>query len=897
MKEVNKIIGKKGKYKNLTQKDIDRIVDQTNDHIFQRDPDNLFVEDRPMFKKKTLPKIDDKLLKNYNKEIKEGVASIMSDTSPEGLAKSIEIDNLMLKYPGMDRKLADLITSSPPTMKADMIAKVEQTFELDKQGKSGNEIIDIFKKETDRTKQADGGITQLRNGYSDGNIVYDGEGPIQFDLPFGEPMFTMTMNGKLYGIYKNKNGSHLSVPLGKDGKVNYAKGGRAGYYGGGQAMVGEDLSQIGHGADALMARNMQLAPNSMATTSTGLNYLLGEDNDTVRVPYNEGNMVLPKAKPAQNPLVELSRIYKTYEEAMPGVSKDTQQFLRNDFIQKLQDAKISQEEFMTYRMQNNFADGGRIGYANGSPNPFMPMQNRQQMLNALNQQNFRPRPFDPRPFRKAPPTEYSKMMDKQSVYTPFNSGRIKNEFDEKTQIAFDEGAKIAQNQPFDLLADEFAEQGYSSNMRHGLGSSAFKDAAIDYITSNTPLKSNSRLANDLGIFASNAGSLFTEVPDMFSQAKAVAESKGPYGSIDDYLDEPDTRFLTQPIEDIKANYVGSQIPFSLRNNLEGKKYFIDNYYKYGSNTMNQLKLDQERAMQNKIKKKNNFKNQPSMENAIITAMAQQNKDRGTGGYQSSFGQDTGFMEGSGTAAEMGSFADGGIAGLRKGYAGGKGVDLARRSFLKILGGSVAAATAFKTGLVKMLGKESGAVSKKAVDEFFASGTSGAPTWFEPLVNKALKEGLDITEKAAVKDGQIVKSLDTPTGKVDVTYDTRTGAVDIDYMGGDTAMGEGLQMRYAPGEIIEEGANMGKKSDDVFEAVETVPEGNMYSPDDYQVEFGENMTSNIDDLYSDTSELKKLGGEKLLVKDISNTLKKKKVLKEMDNNPDQFASDNLPDYDY
>ena len=58
-----------------------------------------------------------------------------------------------------------------------------------------------------------------------------------------------------------------------------------------------------------------------------------------------------------------------------------------------------------------------------------------------------------------------------------------------------------------------------------------------------------------------------------------------------------------------------------------------------------------------------------------------------------------------------------------------------------------------------------------------------------------------------------------------------------------------------------------------------------------------MTSNIDDLYSDTSELKKLGGEKLLVKDISNTLKKKKVLKEMDNNPDQFANDNLPDYDY
>ena len=67
-----------------------------------------------------------------------------------------------------------------------------------------------------------------------------------------------------------------------------AKGGRAGYYGGGPAMVGEDLSEIGHGSDSLMARNMQLSPNGQATTSTGLNYLLGQDNDTVRVPYAAG---------------------------------------------------------------------------------------------------------------------------------------------------------------------------------------------------------------------------------------------------------------------------------------------------------------------------------------------------------------------------------------------------------------------------------------------------------------------------------------------------------------------------------------------------------------------------------------------------------------------------------
>ena len=69
-----------------------------------------------------------------------------------------------------------------------------------------------------------------------------------------------------------------------------ASGGRAGYYGGGQAMVGEDLSEIGHGSDALMARNMQIAPGGQATTSTGLNYLLGQDNDTVRIPYAGGGM-------------------------------------------------------------------------------------------------------------------------------------------------------------------------------------------------------------------------------------------------------------------------------------------------------------------------------------------------------------------------------------------------------------------------------------------------------------------------------------------------------------------------------------------------------------------------------------------------------------------------------
>jgi len=58
-----------------------------------------------------------------------------------------------------------------------------------------------------------------------------------------------------------------------------------------------------------------------------------------------------------------------------------------------------------------------------------------------------------------------------------------------------------------------------------------------------------------------------------------------------------------------------------------------------------------------------------------TSMAEQNRQRGRGGYQSDFAQDKGFMGGSGTAAEMGSFAGGGIASLE---------DMDREGFL--LGG-------------------------------------------------------------------------------------------------------------------------------------------------------------------------------------------------------------------
>jgi len=102
---------------------------------------------------------------SVNDEIKKGVDEIMSDTSPAALQKSIEVDNLMLEYPGMSRELAKQIANDPdPKRKADVLSMVQQTIKMGDEGMSGDEIIDMFKKGTDRTKQAKGGRIKMAKG-------------------------------------------------------------------------------------------------------------------------------------------------------------------------------------------------------------------------------------------------------------------------------------------------------------------------------------------------------------------------------------------------------------------------------------------------------------------------------------------------------------------------------------------------------------------------------------------------------------------------------------------------------------------------------------------------------------------------------------------------------------
>jgi hypothetical protein len=59
--------------------------------------------------------------------------------------------------------------------------------------------------------------------------------------------------------------------------------------------------------------------------------------------------------------------YNTYKKSAPGVSEETRIFLKNDLLKSLEDAGISQEEFMMRLSEDTEmkANGGRIGYGLG----------------------------------------------------------------------------------------------------------------------------------------------------------------------------------------------------------------------------------------------------------------------------------------------------------------------------------------------------------------------------------------------------------------------------------------------------------------------------------------------------------------------------------------------------
>jgi len=137
MKEVNKVVGKQGKYKNLSDDEVKQIFDETNDHIFERD----------------IPA--DEFAGSFDEAAEELAVA--------GAPKAAERFKLKQMYPGIDEDFLTKIIDDPdPQRKAEVLAALDQSMLLMREGKSGDEVVDILKQETKgRKPNAQGGLNYL----------------------------------------------------------------------------------------------------------------------------------------------------------------------------------------------------------------------------------------------------------------------------------------------------------------------------------------------------------------------------------------------------------------------------------------------------------------------------------------------------------------------------------------------------------------------------------------------------------------------------------------------------------------------------------------------------------------------------------------------------------------
>jgi hypothetical protein len=348
MKEANSIIARKGKYKDLTPEQSKRILQDTEDHIFQRDPDNLYDYDPEDMAKggragyavgnQVMPEVDARMKNTYEQNIKlNQIQRNMQDRVRKGSkTQGLEIGQLT---EGMYGKPKTEYNLNNPNLKfneaqsygaaSNMGLRPEQIKAVAYYNTLKNNFGDqgigmagpsmglaqvgglapgtnpfgsekFFKTPAEQFALYQEGLRQqsLQGSpeiYFDADKTYD-----TGDYVSPKGIYTFRDDEFLKNLYNNNN---TMVVDGKEyaseqdaiddmGIERYnqfmAKGGRAGFYTGGITDVEPSLDDIGHGSDALMARTRLMSPGAQATTSTGLNYLLAEDNDNMRVPFSAG---------------------------------------------------------------------------------------------------------------------------------------------------------------------------------------------------------------------------------------------------------------------------------------------------------------------------------------------------------------------------------------------------------------------------------------------------------------------------------------------------------------------------------------------------------------------------------------------------------------------------------
>jgi hypothetical protein len=262
LKEANLVIGRKGKYKDLTPDQSKKILQDTEDHIFERDiPDEDFA-------------------KGGRAGFNTGGAS--NPNKRQGAVEEKTIDPRTSTQPDDNRPQS--VNTTLPTGPAGIETIVTGEDDFDTKGflsrvrkKNQERYLDLLNKYKVDEFDAYYDLKPSAITEEEGNFLNRyGVGQVYRDL--SQQNFENFLKIRPKGVPPRIDPSRVE----DSGNFKYnfaAEGGRIGYYTGGITDVEPSLDDIGHGSDSLMARTRLVSPGSQATTSTGLNYLLAEDND------------------------------------------------------------------------------------------------------------------------------------------------------------------------------------------------------------------------------------------------------------------------------------------------------------------------------------------------------------------------------------------------------------------------------------------------------------------------------------------------------------------------------------------------------------------------------------------------------------------------------------------
>jgi hypothetical protein len=155
---------------------------------------------------------------------------------------------------------------------------------------------------------------------------------------------------------------------------------------------------------------------------------------------------------------------------------------------------------------------------------------------------------------------------------------------------------------------------------------------------------------------------------------------------------------------------------------------------------------------------------------------------------------------------------------------------------------------------------------------------GMPEFFQPLVNKVINEGIDLTTKLGTQERQIVRKADIAGHEVTVYHQLETGETDVYINGMKTLYQDAVRLYYKPGQVSEEASKAsGKivKEPNEFIAQESSP-AYSGSPEDYEITSdGTFETNNFNELASDLSEV-----EAAVLKQPVSELQKRKKLERL-----------------